>query len=195
MRIWIDTEFNGFGGDLISMALVSESGSIFYESLGCDVPVEWVAKNVMPCIAKQPISLNEFWEKLGNYLNQWDELHIIADWPEDIAHFCRALITGPGTAIPYTGSLTFEIDDSLVAESAIPHNALADAVANKYAYLSDRDTNEDDPTDNEWDRLDTLSDEISHSFGIPYQTAQEIVDTVISESLQETICLKQSNGG
>ncbi len=33
MNIWIDCEFNEFGGDLISMALVADDGQEFYEVL------------------------------------------------------------------------------------------------------------------------------------------------------------------
>lgn len=187
MRVWIDTEFNGFGGDLISMALVAEDGSIFYESLGCDAPVAWVAEHVLPCVGKAAVSPLVFTRKLTDYLNQWGEIHIIADWPEDIAYFCRAMITGPGTAISYTGAMTFEIDNNLSAESAIPHNALADAIANKYEYLNNTKeqspvSDEWDPTDNHWDWVDSLIDRIALKHDVPSDTLRDIVDTVLSET-------------
>jgi hypothetical protein len=132
MRFWIDTEFNEFRGALISMALVSEDGREWYESLPCENPGPWVAQNVMPFIGKAPLSsASELATSLSRFLMQFDSAHIVADWPEDISHFCNALIVGPGLRVN-TPSLTFEIDRSLpnTADiSLIPHNALEDARA------------------------------------------------------------------
>jgi hypothetical protein len=128
MRVWIDTEFNEFKGALISMALVAENGHEFYESLGCENPGPWVAKNVMPIIGLRPVSLNLFQTRLQQFLARYDTIHLIADWPEDIAHFCNALITGPGMRLN-TPPLTMEIRRDLDAVSDLPHNALADARA------------------------------------------------------------------
>ena len=50
MKFWIDTEFNEYLGDLISMALVSEDGHEWYEALPCANPGSWVAEHVMPII-------------------------------------------------------------------------------------------------------------------------------------------------
>lgn len=110
------------------MALVAENASMFYESLGCAEPCAWVHENVMPIINKEPIPKTIFWMTLEEYLNQWDEIHIIADWPEDIAHFCQALIFAPGLAIVTPDKMTFEVRRDINAESSLPHNALADAV-------------------------------------------------------------------
>jgi hypothetical protein len=52
MNIYIDCEYNGFNGSLISMALVTMDGQEFYEVLPCDCPDEWVAANVMPVLNK-----------------------------------------------------------------------------------------------------------------------------------------------
>lgn len=126
MRIWIDTEFNEFRGELISMALVAEDGQEFYEVLECDDPGPWVAQNVMPILGKNFIPLDEFWFNLAMFLQQYDSIHVIADWPEDIKHFCDSLITGPGLRLN-TPPLTLEIRRDLDAVSALPHNALEDA--------------------------------------------------------------------
>ena len=131
MRLFLDTEFNGFKGPLISMALRPEepSASPFYESLGCPDPLPWVAKHVMPFLGKSSITLEEFQEKLQGFLDQWDEVVIIADWHEDIAHFCNVLSLAPGIRIK-TPSLRFEIRRDLdAAPSITPHNALSDAIA------------------------------------------------------------------
>lgn len=42
MRLYLDTEFNGFGGSLISAALVSTGGHEWYEVLPCSHPNAWV---------------------------------------------------------------------------------------------------------------------------------------------------------
>lgn len=125
MRLFLDCEFNGFKGQLISMALVSDEGHEWYEVLPCTNPVEWVAENVMPILFKPSTLPLMFAASLKTFLAQFPTIHIVADWPEDIQHFCAALITGPGTRID-TPPLTLEVlrIDSV---SEIPHNALHDA--------------------------------------------------------------------
>jgi hypothetical protein len=129
MRIYIDTEFNEFKGELISMALVAEDGNEFYEVLHCANPGSWVAQHVMPILDKKPISLELFQTKLQAFLFQYHRIHLIADWPEDIKHFCQALITGPGLCLNYP-PITMEMRRDLSSkDSKVPHNALHDARA------------------------------------------------------------------
>lgn len=127
MNIYIDTEFNGFNGELISMALISGAGDEFYEVLACDDPTDWVHKNVMPFLNKPSVDQQIFRHKLQAYLICYDQLNIIADWPEDIKHFCNALILGPGQMMGIP-PITFELK-RLKTDSKVPHNALADARA------------------------------------------------------------------
>lgn len=128
MRVWIDTEFNEYKGALISMALVAEDGREWYEVTHCKNPGDWVAEHVIPILGKTPISLRGMQVGLVKFLAQFDSVHLIADWPEDIQHFCETLITGPGTRLD-TPPLTMEIRRDLDAISLLPHNALADARA------------------------------------------------------------------
>lgn len=128
MKVYIDTEFNEFQGALISMALVAETGHEFYEVLPCENPGPWVAENVMPILHKEPVHQQVFQLRLQHWLSQFPTVHLIADWPEDIQHFCQALITGPGMRLD-TPPLTMEIRRDLDAVSKLPHNALADARA------------------------------------------------------------------
>lgn len=125
MRLFIDCEFNEFQGDLISMALVDENGREWYEVVPCDNPGQWVAANVMPILGRAPVSVRLMQVSLQAWLALYDDVHIVADWPEDIAHFCKALITGPGMRIN-TPPLTMEVL-RIDATSELPHNALADA--------------------------------------------------------------------
>jgi hypothetical protein len=135
MNIFIDCEFNGFGGDLISMALVAEDGQEFYEvlNLSRDRAYEgWVAINVVPHLNKDPVSKDVFQAKLWKFINQYKEVHLIADWPDDIKYFCMSLITGPGVCINTPPKLTMEINRELSSNSSvILHNALEDARAIK----------------------------------------------------------------
>jgi hypothetical protein len=135
VRIWIDTEFNEFQGELISMALVAEDGREFYASLGCQNPGAWVAHNVIPIIGIDPCSKGAIQQRLVFFLFQYPSVHLIADWPEDISHFCNTLITGPGMRLN-TPPLTLEIRRDLDAISELPHNALADARAMRAVHLA-----------------------------------------------------------
>jgi len=133
VRLWLDTEFNGFGGPLISLALCADDGREFYQVVRCERPVPWVAENVIPVLRKSslPGGELELAEKLREFLNQFDECRIVADWPDDVALFCRALIVGPGQRIQ-SPPLFFELAYDLPSTadiSKVPHNALEDARA------------------------------------------------------------------
>ena len=138
MNIFIDCEFNEFGGDLISMALVADDGQEFYEVLNLEKDYNygsWVFANVVPWLNKDPITKQLFQQKLWAFINQWEEVHIIADWPDDIKYFCMSLITGPGMSINTPLELTMQIDRELdTSSSAILHNALEDARAIKRSW-------------------------------------------------------------
>ena len=128
MRLFLDCEFNSMGGELISLALVPEDASYgyFYEVVTVGAMLDpWVAEHVVPHLHLTPISVETRQESLESYLAQFDTVHIVADWPDDIAYFSRALITGPGTRID-TPPLTMEVL-RVDAPSELPHNALFDA--------------------------------------------------------------------
>lgn len=129
MNLFLDCEFNGFGGELISLALVDEEGRSFYEVLDCPQPLAWVAENVMPILAQAPISLTEFQNKLSLFLNEYDAIHVIADWAEDLSLFTRSLVLGAGRAMA-TPPLTLELwTGKMRFPSQVPHHALSDAEA------------------------------------------------------------------
>jgi len=153
VRYFLDTEFNGFSGALISLALVPEDGGDeFYASIAIDDPVEaWVERHVMPFIdmvpdplKSPPLPREQAAKALGAWLIREHELQamsshpakaqleILADWPEDIAHFCMLLLPGPAQIIE-TPSLSFRLlklsGFSTAANSVVPHNALHDARA------------------------------------------------------------------
>lgn len=140
MRYFLDTEYNGWGGTLISLALVPEEGEELYCVLAVDDPIEeWVERNVMPYLAAVPDGLHcsplpraDAAALLAHYLAGDPEPLIVADWPEDIAQLSMLMITGPGTMIAVP-PIRFEIVQlfgfSTAENSKVPHNALHDARA------------------------------------------------------------------
>lgn len=126
--LYLDCEFDGFFGPLLSMALVGE-GVEWYEVIEHQ-PVQcgWVNQHVVPHLGKKPISKIEFQSSLQRFLMQFDECRIVADWPDDIRLFCDVLITSPGMAIN-TPPISFVLDRSIKYQSTVPHNALWDARA------------------------------------------------------------------
>lgn len=137
MKLFLDCEFNGFGGELISMALVDENEKYFYEVLPCMNPTSWVFNNVIPILNKQAIDLKEFKKNLFNFLNHYETIHIVADWPEDFSLFLTTLMLQQGVCMT-TPKLTMELwgsDTNQTIDSEIPHNALQDAFALKRRYF------------------------------------------------------------
>ena len=142
VRYFLDTEFNGFGGALLSIALVPEDGSEFYVTLSFDGNLDpWVERNVIPYLDHVPVGLvaprfsrDDAAIELSHYLAADPHPVMVADWPEDIAQFCNLLMTGPGTMVPVP-PLGFDLVPlggfSTAANSAVPHNALHDARALK----------------------------------------------------------------
>lgn len=138
MKLFLDTEFNGFQGKLISMALVPEKPSDmeFYAEIQITDQLEpWVRDNVVPHLFQSPISYKEFQNSLASYLFSVGDCTIVADWPDDIRYFCEALITGPGQMIKLMHKINFELDLSIDYKSAVPHNALHDARAIRDFYM------------------------------------------------------------
>lgn len=139
MKFYLDCEFNGFGGELISLALVSEDlEKRFYKVL----PYEhmqldpWVAKHVIPVLHRKPTSSRSaFSNDLSHFLLEYavkNEITIVADWPEDIRYLCESLIIGPGRMVN-SPNITFILDRVTLVNTAnyslVPHNALEDAIA------------------------------------------------------------------
>ena len=141
MRYFLDTEYNGFGGALLSLALVPEDGSEeFYVTLECDAPIEpWVERHVIPFLDMVPeshrssrLTRQAAAEAVAGWLAHDEAPDIIADWPEDLSQFAMLLVTGPGLMQPmpaFTLRFVPLHGFSTAANSAVPHNALHDARA------------------------------------------------------------------
>jgi hypothetical protein len=139
MKLFLDTEFNGFRGELLSMALVPEdlAEPVFYQELPLPTEIHpWVKDNVVPHMTQKPVTKQEFQALLMLYLKGRGEVTIVADWPEDIRHFCESLIVSPGYTIAIYHKINFELDMNLPYVSDVPHNAYHDAVAIRTTYLA-----------------------------------------------------------
>lgn len=134
MKLFLDTEFDGQWGNLISMALVSEAGREWYEVKQDFIVDDWVRENVLPKLDKWPVGHDAMQLSLDKFLASFDKIEIVCDWPDDIRYFCETLITAPGER--FGGNMTFELWDSpTYPDYPMRHNALADANMLKKMYL------------------------------------------------------------
>jgi len=147
MRYFLDTEYNGWGGALLSLALVPDHGEELYLTLDWDGALEtWVERNVVPYLDMVPDSLTsprmsraDAARTISLYLAGDPDPVVVADWPEDIAQLNMLLVTGPGVMAEVPG-LRFQFIPlagfSTAANSKVPHNALHDARALRDHILS-----------------------------------------------------------
>ena len=147
MRYFLDTEYNGWGGALLSLALVPEDGEELYLTLDWDVPLEeWVQRNVVPYLDMVPkplvsprLTRADAARAVAHYLAGDADPLIVADWPEDVALFNALLVTGPGVMaeVPELSYRVVQLPGfSTAANSKVPHNALYDARALRDHILS-----------------------------------------------------------
>ena len=146
MKYYLDCEFNGKGGELISLALVREDGASLYAVSGCRDPIDWVAENVLPKLEDCPVNSVHvgalgftYGKEIAKFLGGDPEPVIIADWPDDIKYLCESLIDGSlywsveGGPMDDLPSLTFcaaRVDAyPTKLEGAVQHNAWWDAMA------------------------------------------------------------------
>lgn len=129
--LYLDTEFNGHGGDLISMALVGVDGESFYHARFFELPVDpWVCENVIPKIDTPSLRPAVFKRAFHQWIQGFDNPEIICDWHADAAYF-SAMLSGPD----YSTSLDFPYRMTVLKTppgqpvSKNPHNVLADATA------------------------------------------------------------------
>lgn len=131
MTLFLDTEFNGFDGQLISIALVSDEGgrgSEFYAV--CELPervTPFVLENVLLHLDKRPEPETVVRGRLLDFLHKHQQERIIADWPHDFIHLLQLLCVPGGRA--HVLGITMQLVSTDNLESDVPHNALSDARA------------------------------------------------------------------
>lgn len=142
-RYYIDCEFDGHNGPLLSIAVVPEEGcSIHIETLATDTARDpWVVENVVARLADHQaesiaiVTVNEVGRELRDFLRDDPAPVIVADSPVDIGRFCAALMTSEqgGYEPNAWAHLTFEVHDvdcyPTDLPGAVQHNAWWDAMA------------------------------------------------------------------
>lgn len=141
MRFYVDCEFDGHDGPLLSMALVREDGDGIHIRVDTEATDLWVRRNVMPLMDshRAPKSATVYHNDVGGvvraFVGDCACPVVIADSPVDIGRFCRAISTGPDgqwTSAEYP-QMRFEVHNvdcyPTRLDGAVQHNAWWDAMA------------------------------------------------------------------
>ncbi len=130
MNLYLDTEFNGFGGQLIAMALVSEAGDEWYETLPLPSEIDpWVETNVIPHLNRKPVDRATFNRSLFVFLAPVQNPHVFAHWYTDLVHFFDSF-GGPNHMTSFNIACQATLLKTVPKlEPDVPHNALSDARA------------------------------------------------------------------
>jgi len=135
-KLFLDTEFNSFGGELISLALVPEDDKLPSWYGVRTIPEKthpWVAEHVIPVLERDAMGPVIFQESLLQYLRKFYELEVIADWPADFEHLCTQLYW-QDRCVPLL--LTMRLINTPALNPKNPHNALSDAQALRDWYVT-----------------------------------------------------------
>lgn len=129
--LYLDTEFNGFNGQLISMGIVSSvTNREFYGVLQLPEKVHpWVQEHVVPYLLIGSEDYEVFRYRLYHYLKYHEGEPIAADWPEDLSHLLQCLCDPGGNGMSFNLELDLRLIKSGDLKSDFPHNALSDAKA------------------------------------------------------------------
>jgi hypothetical protein len=152
-RIYIDCEFDGHGGELLSMALVRENGRSIYLCIADkpDLLDPWVEENVWPLVhARLPVGrtvafVEDWGQLIRSFLGPMRSPVIVSDSPVDIWRFCETVSTGSNGEWKSTDfpRMTFEVHNvdcyPTTLSGAIQHNAWWDAMALRHKLLCDTD--------------------------------------------------------
>ena len=98
---YIDCEFDGHNGDLLSVSMVRDDGYSLHVQVNIECQNPWVIENVLPIMQLHNADMSYVAEpnEVGNILCDFlarstTTPTIIADSPVDIGRFCRAISTG-----------------------------------------------------------------------------------------------------
>ena len=140
-KFYIDCEFDGHDGPLLSIAMVREDGDGVHIQTDAEALDPWVRENVMPLMDTHQARLFAFCSsnfvgaRLRHFIGACESPVIIADSPVDIGRFCQALSTGEdgGWASADYPLMTFEVHNvdcyPTTLPGAVQHNAWWDAMA------------------------------------------------------------------
>ncbi len=138
---YIDSEFDGHNGPLLSIAMVREDGRSIHVATWADAQDHWVKANVVPILDSHRADIHgttgadSVGKMLRGFIGDCQNPTIIADSPVDIARFCRAISTGEDGGWHSTGyeGMTFIVRNvdcyPTALTGAVQHNAWWDAMA------------------------------------------------------------------
>lgn len=133
MHYFIDCEFNEFGGELISLALVPMDARKpeFYFEFNITQPFgPWVKENVVPLLDKIALPKQVGQIAFRRYMEGEQYPSIIADHPADIMHLCQFIDMNHGDYIGPSAGWQFTVMPNLGSVKSLrPHHALYDARA------------------------------------------------------------------
>lgn len=143
-RYYIDCEFDGHNGPLLSLAMVRDDGKNIHIRTDARAIDPWVKANVIPIMDKhdasqgQWIPLDEVGPSIRHFIGNDPQPVVVADSPVDIGRFCRAVSTGPDgewASADYE-RMTFIVENvdcyPTDLPGAVQHNAWWDAIALKH---------------------------------------------------------------
>lgn len=139
---YIDCEFDGHDGALLSMALVRDGGDSIHIKTDATPTDPWVVANVMPIMGSHNalksatgVPVDSVGEVVRAFIGDVACPIIVADSPVDIGRFCRAISTSPagGWASTKYPAMRFEVHNvdcyPTAMIGAVQHNAWWDAMA------------------------------------------------------------------
>lgn len=145
MKYYLDCEFDGHNGPLLSLALVADApdGDNMHVRTTARAKDPWVQENVEPLMDCHTASWSgevppdHVGAALREFLRDDKAPVIVADSPVDIGRFCVAISTGlDGGWASFDGDLRFEVHDVACYPTsltgAVQHNAWWDAMALRY---------------------------------------------------------------
>ncbi|AXQ69382.1 Rnase H [Caulobacter phage CcrBL9] len=141
MRYYLDCEFDGHGGPLISLALYRKDGRHLYlvrDDAEFMIQDLWVRQNVFPILRSVPsnigidvVPIGEFGQKIAEFF-QDETPYIVCDWPMDASLFSQTLMIRPDrmATLPNYVVQVFRIDayEGTPFKNAVRHNAAWDAI-------------------------------------------------------------------
>jgi len=155
---YIDCEFDGHNGPLLSIAMVRGDGRSIHVATWADAQDPWVRANVVPILDSHRADIHgttgadSVGKMLRGFIGDCQDPTIIADSPVDIARFCRAISTGEDGGWHSTGyeGMTFIVRNvdcyPTALTGAVQHNAWWDAMALRAALRANAtDASEGEP--------------------------------------------------
>lgn len=141
MKYYIDCEFDGHRGALLSMGIVRGDGQNIYIETSSHAQNPWVIENVLPIMnhhnaaSTAYVPSNYIGTIIRDFIGNDDAPIIIADSPVDIARFTDAISTDEhgnwaSTGYPWMIFEVYNVDCyPTKLEGAVQHNAWWDAMA------------------------------------------------------------------